>query len=131
MSKKSLYAFIISFLLLLAVIILNRSSFHNMRKYSDEVDHTRQVITEFESISNHFKSAQIYTPAYGDTIKGNFFQLYKSESLSLANELARLRSITADNREQSRLVDSLSQMISAEMPVLLQKNIAQIISSGE
>ena len=83
MSKKTLYAFIISFFLLIAVIILNRFSFNAMRSYTEEIDHTRQVISEFRKISDHLKSAQIYTPSYDTIAQKNFYKLF----LNLKNVL--------------------------------------------
>ena len=59
MSKKTLYAFIVSFLLLITVIVLNRFTFKSMQRFSNSVDKTREIITTFTSLSNSFKSAQI------------------------------------------------------------------------
>src|SRR5688500_14199875 len=124
MSKKTLYAFIISFLLLIAVIILNRFSFDAMRNYSEGVDHTRQVISQFEEISDHLKSAQIYTPTYDSIAERDFYKLYRNEAIGMKAELAQLRQLVNDNQEQIPLVDSLTKMIHAELDVLLSKNIA-------
>ena len=91
MSKKTLYAFIISFFLLIAVIILNRFSFNAMRSYTEEIDHTRQVISEFRKISDHLKSAQIYTPSYDTIAQKNFYKLYRSEAIAIKSELGLLK----------------------------------------
>ncbi len=131
MSKKSFYAFGISFILLIVVIILNRISFDKMKEYNNAVNHTRNVITLFERVSNHFKSAEIYTPSYDSIPENNFFKLYKHEGLQINSELTLLKSLVKDNKEQTRLVDSLSTMISGQIYTMLQKNIAEIIQSGE
>ncbi|MFL5810919.1 MAG: CHASE3 domain-containing protein, partial [Flavisolibacter sp.] len=131
MGKKTLYAFIISFILLIAVIILNRFSFSAMRNYSEQVDHTRQVISAFESISNHLKSAQIYTPTYAKGPEKNFFALYRREAESIKTELIQAQTLVSDNREQSIRVDSLIKMVASEMNILLSKNISEIITSEE
>src|SRR6476660_10163507 len=131
MSKKTFYAFGISFILLIVVIVLNRMSFDNMKEYNNAVNHTRNVITLFERLSNHFKSAEIYSPSYDSIPENNFYKLYKKEGLQINGELADLKDLVKDNKEQSRLVDSLSTMISGKIYTLLQKNIAEIIQSGE
>src|SRR5687767_4856095 len=110
MSKKTLYAFIISFLLLIAVIVLNRFSFDAMRSYSEEVDQTRQVISQFEKISDHLKSAQIYTPAYDTIPEQDFYKLYREEAIGIKAELTQLRQLVNDNAKQISLVDSLITM---------------------
>jgi signal transduction histidine kinase len=131
MSKKTFYAFGVSFILLIVVIVLNRMSFDNMKEYNNAVNHTRNVITLFERLSNHFKSAEIYSPSYDSIPENNFYKLYKKEGLQINGELADLKDLVKDNKEQSRLVDSLSTMISGQIYTLLQKNIAEIIQSGE
>src|SRR5687768_7089902 len=107
MSKKTLYAFIISFLLLIAVIVLNRFSFDSMRNFSEEVDRTRQVISVFEKISDHLKSAQIYTPIYDSIPERDFYKLYRSEAIGIKAELSQLKKLVSDNPEQIKRVDTL------------------------
>jgi signal transduction histidine kinase len=131
MDKRNLYAFLISFILLLAVIILNRLSFNNVRAYSDEVDHTRQVITVLGNISNHFKSAQIYTPSYGHVLQEDYYKLYEAEAKGIRGELDSLRILVSDNRAQVMMVDSLSSLIMAEMDTLLEKSIVDIINTNQ
>jgi PAS domain S-box-containing protein len=131
MNKKTFYAFVISFLLMIVVIILNRKSFESMKEYTNSVNHTRNVISLFEQLSNHFKSAQIYSPRYDSLPENEFYVLYKKEALQVTSELNTLITLVKDNAEQVRLVDSLSAMISSQIYTLLQKNISEIIGSGE
>jgi len=130
MSRKTLYASIASFILLLTVIILNRITFREMKEYTYLVDHTREVITSFETISNDFKSAQIYTDTYSDSLK-NFYTLYKSDANAIFTELAYAKRLVKDNPEQSERVDTLIKIINEHLPILLQKNITEIITKGE
>ncbi|HWI90731.1 MAG TPA: ATP-binding protein [Flavisolibacter sp.] len=131
MSRRTLFAFIVSFILLITVIVLNRLTFEKMRQYSNSVNHTRQVITAFESISNNFKSAQIYTTTYKSDSLKNFYALYKRNADEISPELALLKALVKDNTEQSLLVDSLAANINKHLPFLMQKNIAEIIAAGE
>ncbi len=131
MSKRNLYAFLISFIMLLAVIILNRLSFQNVRSYSDAVDNTRQVITVLGNISNHFKSAQIYSPRYNHILQKDFYELYKSDAVKIRGELEVLKLLVFDNPEQYRMADSLQLMINLELDTLLNYDISEIIESGQ
>lgn len=131
MSKKNLFAFITSFILLITVIVLNRLSFNEMSNYSQRVDHTRQVITAFENISNYFKSAQIYTPFYSGAAEEKFYATYKSDADSINEKLTGLAKLVNDNPEQKKRVDSLTAMMHTEMDVLLKKNVEELILSGE
>jgi CHASE3 domain sensor protein len=131
MDKRNIYAFLTSFILLLAVIILNRLSFNNVRAYSEEVDHTRQVITVLGNISNHFKSAQIYTPSYGHVLQEDYYKLYEAEARGITSELDSLKMLVSDNPGQAKLADSLSSLIQSEMDTLLEKSIVDIINSNQ
>jgi CHASE3 domain sensor protein len=64
MNKRTLYFFFIGFLLLIVVTIINRRSFNSMRDYTSAVDYSREVVNSLERLSNHFKSAQIYSLQY-------------------------------------------------------------------
>src|SRR5436305_35671 len=124
MNRRNLLAFIVSFALLVTVIILNRVSFNQMRTFSGWVDHTREVITSLESISNDFKSAQIYTPTLDTGSLHNYYQLYKNESQEISSKLNDLKKLVKDNAAQSEHMRHLSEMINSELPTLMQKNIA-------
>lgn len=131
MNKKIFYAFAVSFLLLIVVIILNRVSFERMKDYTNSVNHARNVITLFEQISNNFKSAQIYLPSYDSLPESKYFSVYKKEALQINPELATLKTLVQDNKEQVKLVDSLSILINEQIDILLKKSIADLIESGE
>lgn len=102
-----------------------------MKEYTSGVEHTRDVITSFERLANHFKSAQIYTPTYNNIPQKEFFLLYKKEALSIGDEIKHLKILVKDNPQQIKLVDSVASMISAQLYTLMQKNIAEMIQSGE
>ena len=131
MRPRTLYAFIASFLLLIAVIVLNRFSFRAMRNFSEDVDHTRLVITTFESMSNNFKSAQIYTETNDTASLRKFYRLYKLNAEHVEDELKVLRQLTKDNPRQIQLLDGLDASIRSMMPVLMKLNIQEIIRAGE
>jgi signal transduction histidine kinase len=130
MNKKVLIPFLVGFILLMVVTLINRSSFNQMKKYAAAVNHSREVITSLERLSNHFKSAQIYSPNHDEAYEG-YFYLYKSEAEGLQREVDRLKRLVQFNPEQRRRVDSIGRWIDQQKDVLLQKNITELIETDE
>ena len=131
MNKRTLYAFLVSFLLLVIAIFLNQKSFDSMKEYTKSVAHSRDIITSFERLSNDFKSAQIYNPSYSNTSERNYYHLYLEEAKNVYFELMRLKNLAAGDSLQVRNVNVISSMIEEEMPVLMHNSMMEIIRSGE
>lgn len=131
MNKKALFSFFVSFLLLIAVIIIDRNAFRDMKEYVVQVDRTREVIISFEKLSNYFKSLQIYSPTYATITDAEFYTLYKAETDSIYPVLDYLKNATSDNPEQSRRMDTISSLIGTHYDALRRKNIVELIQSGE
>jgi signal transduction histidine kinase/CHASE3 domain sensor protein len=131
MSRKTFYAFVTSFVLLITVIILNRMSFQRMRSFSHLVNHTREVITSFEKVSDDFKSAQIFTTTYRSDSLRTFYSLYKMNADQIPKELSDLKALVKDNAHQTQRADSITVSINKHLPLLLQKNIAEVIGMGQ
>lgn len=102
-----------------------------MKEYTSSVTHSRDIITSLERLSNYLKSAQIYTPAFSDNNEKKFYQLYLEEAKNVPFELMRLANLSKDDSLQSKNVDTISMMIDEQLNVLLNKNIMEIIISGE
>ena len=131
MTRKTLYAFIASFILLISVIILNGYAFNKMQFFNDRVDHTRVVITTFEQISDNFKSAIVYTPTYLDIPEKDFYLNYKKDADSVPKQLKQLKILTADNSNQLNRVDTLEKLILGQYDILTKMNIAEMIRAGK
>lgn len=131
MNKRTLYAFLISFLLLVTAIFINKKSFDSMKEYTSSVTHSRNIITTLERLSNYLKSAQIFTPTYSDLDAKQFYQLNLEEAKNIPFELMRLKNYTSNDTLQRKSVDSISLMIEEQLHVLLNKNIEEIIIAGE
>jgi PAS domain S-box-containing protein len=127
MSKRNLYAFIISFALLVTVIVLNRISFDKVKQYSHSVEHTRDVITTFEGLSNNFKSAQVYTPVQDSGAIRNFYELYKRDAAKIEGELDNLKKLVGDKGQQAQLVTAISDSIRAQLPLLLRHSTQDLV----
>jgi PAS domain S-box-containing protein len=131
MSKKALFSFIISFILLITVIIIDRISFDRMREYTYSVDHTREVISVFSELSNHFKSAEIYSEKYAPVGDHNFYDLYKEEGLKVSSDINKLKVLINDNPYQVSRIDSIQKIISEQWKSIITYNIAELINRGE
>jgi PAS domain S-box-containing protein len=131
MKKKTYYSFLVSFLLLIAVIVINRNSFNKMTDYTHWVNHSREVITSLEKLSNHFKSAQIYTPAYDSIGESKFYSQYKSEAEKIPAELKNLLNLVKDNPQQTSRIKLIAGAINIHLNRLLKNNIVELITSGE
>jgi PAS domain S-box-containing protein len=131
MRKKNLYPFIVSFVLLVTVIVFNRVNFRKMQDYTAEVEHTREVITSLERLSNDLKSAQIYSAHYERQFGGGLYKLYSQEAHEISGELVKLKTLVADNPEQTRRINEVATLVSRHFDTLLKKNIVEIVASGE
>jgi PAS domain S-box-containing protein len=131
MKKKTYYSFLVSFLLLIAVIVINRNSFNKMTDYTHWVNHSREVITSLEKLSNHFKSAQIYTPTYDSIGESKFYSQYKFEAEKIPVELKSLLNLVKDNPQQTSRIKLIAGAINIHLNRLLKNNIVELITSGE
>jgi signal transduction histidine kinase len=131
MTRKTLYAFIVSFILLIIVIILNGYTFNKMKFYSERVDHTREVITVYENISDNFKSAIIYTPTYLDIPEKQLYLTFKQDAQKLDSLLHELKRLAFDNKSQLIRADTLSSLIHSQADILLKMNVAELIKNGQ
>jgi signal transduction histidine kinase len=131
MNKRTLYAFLISFFLLVIAVFINQKSFDKMREYAKSVTRSREVVASLERLSNYLKSAQIYTPTFSDIEEKQFYQLYLEETKSIHFEIMRAKNLTSNDSLQSRRLDTISSMIDEQFSTLLRRNIMEIITSGE
>jgi PAS domain S-box-containing protein len=102
-----------------------------MRQYTMSVDHTRQVITAFEELSNHFKSAEIYSKNYAPVGEQQFYELFKLEAIQVTGEIKEIQLLINDNRDQKIRVDSIAGIIHEQFDTVMMYNIAELINKGE
>jgi signal transduction histidine kinase len=131
MNRKTIYTFFAAFILLVAVIVVDRLAFYKMQQFTLQVDHTREVITTLEKLSHHFKSLQVYSQKYSSIGERNFYEAYAAESTEVKTDMEHLKSLVQDNPEQKRRVDSISASISSIYDTLYRYNIAELILMGK
>lgn len=131
MNKRTLYAFLISFILLVLAIFVNQKSFDSMKEYTASVTHSREVITSLERLSNYLKSAQIYSPTHSAILEKKFYQLYQTEAVNVTYELMRLANLSRLDLQQSRNIETIRIMTYEQLHPLLNNNMVQFINAGE
>jgi CHASE3 domain sensor protein len=87
MNTKTIYTFFAAFILLVAVIVVDRLAFYKMQQFTLQVDHTREVITTLEQLSHHFKSLQVYSQKYSSIGERNFYEAYAAESAEVKTDM--------------------------------------------
>jgi signal transduction histidine kinase len=131
MSSKTFVLFFIATLLLIAVTIINRISFVKMKSYTQEVNHSGEIITILSQLSAHLKSAQIFTPTYKNIPEFSFYDLYEKEANQIDSEILMLKTLAQNDSVQSNNASTIDRLIQRQMPVLKQKNIVEMIQAGE
>jgi CheY-like chemotaxis protein/CHASE3 domain sensor protein len=111
LEKKILAGFIICSLILLTVAII---SFQNSEKFVDTnqwVNHTHEVLYEFEEVLISAVEAQAGARGYIITGDEIYFEPFKNASDNLATHLNKARELTKDNPVQQRNIQTLDKLI--------------------
>ena len=115
LNKKILSGFIICSMVLIVVVII---SFRNSEKLIDTnqwVNHTHEVLYEFDQISGSAVDAE--TGARGFVITGeeNYLEPYNVSRGKLAEHLGKARSLTKDNPAQQENIEGIQKLIMAHL----------------
>ena len=92
-----------------------------MNDYFSSVQNAHEVITTLESLANHFKSAQIYTPTYRNDSLKNFYRFYKKDADSIPSQLAYLKDMVKNDSQQSRMVKVIDSLINIHLLPVMEK----------
>ena len=131
MNKRTLYAFLISFLLLITAIFINRRSFDNMKEYISSATHSREMITSLERLLNYFKSLQMFKPIYTVEEEEAYYRLYLEEAKNVFFEVMRLKNLTVGDSFRDKRIDTISMLINEQYSVLLNNSIADLIATNQ
>ena len=123
--------FLISFILLMVVIALNRITYDKQREYAEQTEHSRNVIRLYDNLAVQLRSAEIYTPTYDSSSAKKLYAIYKSDLEQIEPNLAHLRDSVRDNKIQVGFVDSISVRLERILPVLRQKNIPEMVGTAD
>lgn len=124
-------SFLISFILLMIVIALNRITYENAQKETQLTEKSRNVIQLYDALGIDIKSAEIYSEAYHSTSASSLYSLYKQDIDSLGVHLTTLRNAVNENAAQAKIVDSIEGLVNAHLPALRKFNIPELIAAGD
>jgi signal transduction histidine kinase len=109
--KKIRSGYLAVFLLLLLCYFLSLSSFIQLRKQNQWVDHTREVINELEILNTNLKDAEISWDEYLLNKQKVYLDAYQ-ESRALVDSLYLAISLSvSDNPEQKKRLESVHERI--------------------
>jgi signal transduction histidine kinase len=131
MNRKALISFFTGILLLLGVIMLDRDTIEKVDEHSRMVEGTYEFIGRLEQLSNHFKSAQIYSSKLAATSVRRFYDFYYEDLQQVTRDLDTLDQLAGRNARQAKVLTKLRQDIGMELPTLLQYDIEEIINRKE
>ena len=131
MQHKTLYIFAFSFFLFLLSAVIRFQTVAKMRSYTRSVDHSSEIITSLEKLSNYFKSAQLYSPAYEKHVAASLFGIYKNEGKKVPDELYKLDSLIEDGTPRQEQLHEVTSLIYDHLPSLMMMNIVQLIDSQQ
>jgi len=129
--RKIVLPFSVAFILLLAVIVLNRVTYNNTKGYTLRTDHSNRISKLYARIGNELRSAEIFSPSYEHSAARGLYAIYKADADSMVNTLFRLQNEVIDRKEQITIVDSLLFLTKRHIDVLRKKNILELINTGE
>jgi signal transduction histidine kinase len=131
MSTRTRLAFLLSFLLFIAVVLINAYTLRKMQAFTQQVDRTQDVITQLERVSNYLKSAEIFSPAYARKAQKDYYALFRMEAGRIPRHLDTIRILMRGELAQKDRLNFIIEAIGRQLPVLMEKNIAEIILDGE
>src|SRR5438270_6348032 len=131
MQKRNIYLYGLSFLVFLTVAIIRNGSFNQMHRFTHDVEHSREVIIHLEKLSNHFKSAQIYSQQYPDSSLRNIYQFYFEQARQIPNEVTKLRTLLSNEHPFPIQLDTVSAIIDRHRNALMQQDHTGPIHDGE
>ena len=131
MQHKTLYIFAFSFFLFLLSAVIRFQTVAKMRSYTRSVDHSSEIITSLEKLSNYFKSAQLYSPVYEKHVAASLFGIYKKEGAKVPDELHKLDSLIENDTQRQQQLNEVTGLIYDHLPALMELNIVQLIDSQQ
>ncbi|HVF82035.1 MAG TPA: ATP-binding protein [Flavisolibacter sp.] len=120
---RVILSFLLSFILLLIVIALNRLTYKKAQEYTDLVEHSRDVIKLYDNLAIQLRSAEIYMPAYEDSSANELYAIYKTDLENIETNLRQLKYAVRDNKEQGLIIDSIRWLVRKQLPVFREKNL--------
>jgi len=120
LEKRSLFWMTIGLGMLVAIGLIAASTLRQVSISDYWVDHTREVISNNQELLSDLKDAESAERGYIITADAGYLEPYHSASDNIAQTVARLQQLTADNPEQQQRLQNLEQLITQRVAVLNQ-----------
>jgi len=120
LEKRSLFWMTIGLGMLVAIGLIAAWTLRQVNISDYWVDHTREVIGNNQELLSDMKDAESAERGYIITADAGYLEPYHSASDNIAQTVARLEQLTADNPEQQQRLQNLEQLITQRVAVLNQ-----------
>ncbi|HEX8313410.1 MAG TPA: hypothetical protein VF609_00375, partial [Flavisolibacter sp.] len=127
--QRVIISFLVAFVLLMVVIVLSRVTYNNIQAFGKEAEVSRSIIKHYSDIDVQLRSAEIYSPTYGNTAAKELYQIYKEDLNNIEPSLKQLKFVGKGDSRHEEVTDSLEQLIRKHLPSLRSKNMVEIIAT--
>jgi CheY-like chemotaxis protein/CHASE3 domain sensor protein/GAF domain-containing protein len=123
--RQVLAGFVVSIILVFAVGFLSYRSIKQLEDDNKWVDHTQKIIRNSNNVLQFMIDAETGMRGYGATGNKAFLEPYNAAIPKIGTRLDSLKDLTVDNPPQVKRIDSLDQLVSAQLNILKQNIIAR------
>jgi signal transduction histidine kinase/CHASE3 domain sensor protein len=105
----------------MVLLIISVITYKNLKNYTDEVRlirHSNEVFRSLEMVMSIIKDAETGHRGYQLTKDTIYLQPYYASVKSLPSQLSALDNLVADNKVQSRQVDTLRQLVNYQFAII-------------
>jgi CheY-like chemotaxis protein/CHASE3 domain sensor protein len=133
-SRSNLVRLVALYLFIVAIILFNGWFLHrNFTAVSDQqkwVEHTHQVISEFDLVLSSVKDAETGARGYRLTGKEEYLEPFRKGVIEMRQHMLRAGALVQDNPQQVVAVAALKPLIEKRVEIL-EGTIAQYVKLGE
>src|SRR5689334_17725774 len=129
---KNKYIKILFLGIVMVLLIISVITYRNLKNYTEEVRlirHSNSVFRSLELVLSTIKDAETSHRGYQLTHDTLYLQPYHASAKSLPLQLLALKDLVADNKVQSRQVDTLRQLVNYQFAVI-QKILTNVQRSS-
>jgi len=119
--KKIRSGYLVAFLLLLLCYFLSLTSFIQLRRQNQWVDHTREVIHELAAVNSNLKDAEINWHEYLINKQMIYLTAYKEGRLLIDSTLRVLSASVSDNSREKMRVTLMQDIVNRKYKIIDQE----------
>ena len=116
--RKIAMGFALSFVLLMAIGAISYTSINKLLSTSHWVTHSHEVLEHISDLLSEIKDAETGQRGYLLTGEESFLEPYRTGSGDVLIQVKALRTLTADNPNQQKRIDSMEPLLAAKLAEL-------------